>query len=108
MRLHYTYRKYPYSERATICSIQLGLLTSRPMYLVYGLFWCLAAYALFSEALGLQDNLAMPLTLASLILMVPLIRWIRSVISRRIDRMAAREWVQRREEALRHAPRREE
>ena len=64
MRLHDTCRKYPYSERATICSRQLGLLTGRLMYLVCGLFWCLAAYVLFSETLGLQDNFAMPLTFA--------------------------------------------
>ena len=85
--VHYTYRSYPFSTRATNLSRALAICTTWAAILVYALFWLMIVCGLLT-ALGLGDNPAMILSLISLTGLFFLIRKIKKTLTSKIERIA--------------------
>lgn len=88
VRFSYTYKKYPFSPKATKRSMQLGILTCGAMCLVYGLFWV----AIVNHILMLigtdMGNAAIILSLISLVGLVVLIRCIKRNGAQKVEQLA--------------------
>lgn len=88
VRFSYTYKKYPFSPKATKRSMQLGILTCGAMCLVYGLFW-VAIVNRILILIGIDmGNAAIILSLISLVGLVVLIRCIKRNGAQKVERMA--------------------
>lgn len=87
VRFSYTYKKYPFSPKATKRSMQLGILTCGAMCLVYGLFWAMIVFGILT-GIGIGDNASIILSFISLIGMVVLRNRIRQNLDAKIERMA--------------------
>lgn len=87
VRFSYTYKKYPFSPKATKRSMQLGILTCGAMCLVYGLFWAMIVFGILT-GIGIGDNASIILSFISLIGMVVLRNRIRQNLDTKIERMA--------------------
>ena len=87
VRFNYTYKKYPFSPKATKRSMQLGILTCGAMCLVYGLFWAMIVFGILT-GIGIGDNASIILSFISLIGMVVLRNRIRQNLDTKIMQIA--------------------
>lgn len=87
VRFSYTYKKYPFSPKATKRSYQLGILTCGGMCFVYGIFWVMIVDAIL-VGIGISNDVAIIPSLISLIGMVVLRNRIRRNLDAKITQMA--------------------
>lgn len=87
VRFNYTYKKYPFSPKATKRSMQLGILTCGAMCFVYGLFWAMIVDGILM-GIGIPGGVSIILSLISLVGLVVLIRRIKRNGNQKVERIA--------------------
>lgn len=90
MTVHYQYKHYPFSEKATARSRALAIMTTWPCKMCFALFAALIAFALL-DGIGMKEDPALILSLAAGVLSLIPYGPCKRMLQKRIDRMAMKE-----------------
>lgn len=85
--VHFKYRSYPFSARATRRSRNLSLFTSLPAYLIYAFLWVVLTYGILTKV-GIAQEPATTVAFLSLLVLFLVLKLIKHLAIRSINKLA--------------------
>ncbi len=91
INFRYKYKEYPFSQKATTRSKQLGILTCGAMCMVYALFWYGFVFLILSATGSISESACFAIAAISIVGFVFVINHIKKKAAAKIDKMALEE-----------------